>query len=121
MGLEWCKLITSDSGWVSDNYLGYARVIEWIYHHISILQLKEGIKEKNVEPDLPVEHWYVKMFKDWLKAHGIKYNGSVSELRAKIKSLKQNIESPPTLQGEENILLLWLTTLLVVSYQLFQA
>ena len=64
MGLKWRKLIISDSGWVSDNYLGYARVIKWIYHPISILQSKEGMKGKYVEPHLSVEHWYVKICKD---------------------------------------------------------
>ena len=101
IGLEWCKIITSESGWVSDNYLAYARVMKWIHHLISILQLEEGLKEDYVEPDIPVEHWYAKMCKDWLKAHGIKCNGYVSELKAKIKSLKENVESPQKLQAEE--------------------
>ena len=28
IGLEWCKVIVSDSGWVSDNYLAYVRLIK---------------------------------------------------------------------------------------------
>ena len=60
------------------------------------------------------------MCKDWLKFHRIKCNGYVSELKAKIKSLKENVESPPKLQVEENVILLWWTTLLVISYLLSQ-
>ena len=27
MGLDWCKVIESESGLVSDNYLGYCKVV----------------------------------------------------------------------------------------------
>ena len=63
IGLEWCKIITSDSGWSSDNYFAYKRVIKWIYHPISILKLEEGLKEECVESDIPIDHWYKKYVK----------------------------------------------------------
>ena len=37
------------------------------------------------------------MCKEWLKAHGIKFHGSVSQLRDKIRSLKNDVSSPPQL------------------------
>ena len=37
LGLDWCKVIVSNSGWVSDNYLAYARLVKWIYHPLSTL------------------------------------------------------------------------------------
>ena len=30
-GLDWLKLITSTTGWVSDNYLGFCRIMKWFY------------------------------------------------------------------------------------------
>ena len=36
MSLEWCKLIVSSSGWVSDNYVGFVRVCEWFYYPITV-------------------------------------------------------------------------------------
>ena len=61
MGLEWCKLITSESGWVSDNYLGFTRIIKWVYHPVCILQSMEGVYVPYIEPDIPVKRWYVQM------------------------------------------------------------
>lgn len=36
-----------------------------------------------------------------MKTHGIKYSRYVYELRVKVKSIKDNVESPPTLQVEK--------------------
>ena len=98
MGLEWCKLITSESGWVSDNYLGFTRIIKWVYHPVCILQSMERLHEPYIEPDIPVKRWYVQMCKDWLDAHGVEFNGKISELKEKIESLKANVQSPPKLK-----------------------
>ena len=38
MGLDWCKLIDTDSGWVSDNYLGFARIMKWYYYPLYHVQ-----------------------------------------------------------------------------------
>ena len=32
MGLDWCKLIDTEAGWVSDNYLTFARIMKWYYY-----------------------------------------------------------------------------------------
>ena len=29
LSLEWCKIIASEFGWVSDNYLAYSRIVKW--------------------------------------------------------------------------------------------
>ena len=36
--LDWCKMIDAESGWVSDNYLAYCRLVKWMYHPITTLQ-----------------------------------------------------------------------------------
>ena len=33
MGLDCCKLIDSQAGWVSDHYLSFIRIIKWIYSY----------------------------------------------------------------------------------------
>ena len=38
MGLDWCKLIDTDSGWVSDNYLGFARIMKWYYYPLYLVK-----------------------------------------------------------------------------------
>ena len=39
MRLYWCKVIESESRWVSGNYLGYCKIVKWLYHQI--YKLKE--------------------------------------------------------------------------------
>ena len=36
--LDWCKMIDAESGWVSDNYLAYCRLVKCRYHPIITLQ-----------------------------------------------------------------------------------
>ena len=36
--LDWCKMIDSETGWVSDNYLAYCRLVKWMYYPITTLQ-----------------------------------------------------------------------------------
>ena len=46
MRLDWLKLIDQELGWVSDNYLGYCRLVKWIYHSITR-------SNKSPETDVP--------------------------------------------------------------------
>ena len=91
IGLEWCKVIVSDSGWMSDNCLSYVRLINWFHYPICMLNLKDSLMGKYVEPNIPLKNWYVKMYKDWLKAHEVKFNGSASQLKNEIRSFKHNV------------------------------
>ena len=56
LGLDWCKIIVSDSEWVSEIYLAYARLVKWIYHPFSTLYLNQNDIEPYVEPSIPVHH-----------------------------------------------------------------
>ena len=40
IGLDWCKIINTNTGWVSDNYLAYARILKWIHHPMTMLEMK---------------------------------------------------------------------------------
>ncbi len=66
MGLDWCKVLVATSGWVSDNYIAFARICKWFYYPIVFLQQNEVYHE----PTLPLNKWYVKMCKEWLAAYG---------------------------------------------------
>ena len=97
MGLEWCKLLVANSGWVSDNYIAFTRICKWYYYPILTLQEKEVYQE----PNIPIKYWYVKMCKDWLTAHGDDTSGRIDVLKARIIALKEDIDNPPVLK--ENI------------------
>ena len=66
LSLEWCKIIASESGWVSDSYLAYSRIVKWCYHPISMSKYKDKdvLDDKYVETNTPIKHWCVKIFKD---------------------------------------------------------
>ena len=51
MGLDWCKLIYSEAGWVSDNYLALARIMKWLYSNVATIQQNRlpGIDIGNIE------------------------------------------------------------------------
>ena len=51
MGLDWCKLLDTESGWVSDNYLAFDRIVKWYYSPLSLLDLDTPY----VEPLNPVK------------------------------------------------------------------
>ena len=94
MGLDWCKLLTTTtSGWVSESYLAFSRVIKWYYYPITTLQPDKPY----VEPTIPLDTWYVKMCRDWLIAHGCDSKGYVKELKERIDTLKHRLEGPPVL------------------------
>ena len=93
MGLDWCKLLVASSGWVSDNYVAFARICKWFYHPIIILHAKETFEESTI----PIKHWYAKMCRDWLTAHGHETNGRLCELRQRILTLKNDTLNPPKL------------------------
>ena len=86
MGLEWCKLLVAKSGWVSDNYIAFARICKWFYYPIVFLQQNEVYHE----PTQPLKKWYVKMCKEWLTAYGYDTNGTVVVLRERIEAIKKD-------------------------------
>ena len=49
MKLDWLKLIDAESGWVSDNYLGYCRLVKWIYHSITRLKISNESDNSTIQ------------------------------------------------------------------------
>ena len=49
MGLDWCKTMLTKGGWVSDNYLAFARIFKCYYHPLGSLALEEEYKEPTKE------------------------------------------------------------------------
>ena len=84
--------MTTESGWVGDNCLAYARLIKWIHYPLSLLPVTD--EEKYIELIIPVKHRNKKLCRDLLIAYGIKCDGIISEWRLQIESLKQNDKSP---------------------------
>ena len=47
MGLDWCKLIDSEAGWVSDNYLAFAIIIKWYYYPLMQIVYRDHSKKRS--------------------------------------------------------------------------
>ena len=58
MGLEWCKLIDTEAGLVSDNYLAFARIMKWYYYPLLQIEYKDVStqKSRNVPCSVEVIH-----------------------------------------------------------------
>ena len=97
MSLDWCKVLRSESGWVSDNYLGYAKIIKWYYHLFQYCKTKTIYKELTS----PTQTWKGQECKDWLSACDILFVGEVNILRLEITRLMNQDEgSPPILRQQ---------------------
>ena len=55
-------------------------IIKWIHHPTSMLALKEELEDRYIEPEIPPKYSYHNMYKDWLKTHGVQFDGTISEL-----------------------------------------
>ena len=87
MGLEWCKLLDTDSGWVSDNYLAFTRIIKWYYYPLILMK---GL-HNYVEPSAEICKWNVKQCTEWLKLHGFDSVGRLESLREKVLLHKEDM------------------------------
>ena len=93
MGLEWCKLIDTESGWVSYKYLAFVRIIKWYYNHVTSLY-----PDKPFQETLTIANaWTLPACKECSKAHGYDNDGNATNLRNMMLELKSNSGDAPTL------------------------
>ena len=88
MGLEWCKLLDTDSGWVSDNYLAFTRIMKWYYYPLILMK---GV-HNYVEPSAEICKWNVKECTEWLKLHGFDSVGRLESLRQNVLLHKEDMK-----------------------------
>ena len=95
MNLSWCKVVSTESGtstgWISENYLGFCRIIKWYYH--SVLYYKQ--EQPYTDPQSPVETWLKDQCISFLRVRGLDCSGTRDDLRQKIKDLNSQEGGPP--------------------------
>lgn len=86
MHIEWLHLLPYKGkkfgGWVSENFLGFSRLIKWFYQNIG-----ESVPEQDDDapPEgLPQHKWLARHNKFWLKARGLQHIGSAIEIRKRV-------------------------------------
>ena len=96
LNLKWCKAMPYKGnklgGWVSENYLAFARVCKWFF---LILDNVGRDEEEYVEPTKPQNKWTKKENTGWLKIRGLDTKGNALELRTRVATLQQKEGGPP--------------------------
>jgi hypothetical protein len=73
--LEWCVVLKiagpNFGGWVSENNLALARLCNWFFLMLPVLNKDEQF----IEPDRPYTTWSMKELKGWLRNCGLNDKG----------------------------------------------
>ena len=71
-------------GWVSENYLGFARISRWFYH-----RLENAIEEEPYkDPEKPFDEWTKRENKEWLYYRDLSTGGSAAVLKKRVEEYK---------------------------------
>ena len=70
------------SGWVSENYLGMARMLPWFYNNMTNLM---GDPVAYKQPTSPQHKWTLTQNKGWLKSRSLSQKGKAKDLSIKVK------------------------------------
>ena len=86
--LSWCKIQphTTDSlgGWVSENYLGFARIIPFVCKDLANL----AVDPPFVEPSEPISKWKAEDCRSFCRWRRLPVSGKVADLRQRVRDNK---------------------------------
>jgi len=99
-GLDWLKCLEYSKtgkfgGWVSENFLGFSRLLKWFFQNICELRSASDDEDPG---DLPVSSWRKGHYIHWLRVRGLKTDGVVNELKARRSEAMQQETPPPVLE-----------------------
>ena len=78
-------------GWVSENYLGFARIMPWAYSILGDLVRSAPYEE----PDKDPKRWTKAENTKWLAVRGLDTQGTAVEVRARVASIRLAGAPPP--------------------------
>ena len=101
LDVSWCKCrdYRGDklAGWVSENYMAFARVVGWFYSGV------EGLTEEPIlheDPTgLPQSTWVKLQNQLWLRARNLDDSGTAKEVKERVAGLMDRTEGPPPVVG----------------------
>ena len=101
LGLQWCKALPytmgNFGGWVSENYLAFARLLPWFYSSVNYI---ESVQKPYEDPLGPRSKWTVTQNKRWLISRNLPAFGKAKDLRAAVdKYMNQEGGPPPVCPG----------------------
>ena len=99
LGLDWCRCVPYKNGklggWVSENYLSAARLMNWFYGAIDDVASDPTF----TEPDRPMNKWTKLHNQGWLGIRGLDTTGNADQLKARVLAYVQHPEGPPPEKG----------------------
>ena len=97
LNLSWCKVLPYSGGklggWVSENYLAFARLLKWFYSQLNVLETET----EYVQPTKGLVRWHKKELVEWLDRRGLDKSGKVSEVRFRVMLFMDQDGGPPPL------------------------
>lgn len=98
MDIQWINVLKyTGEGfghWVSENYLGFARVMPWFYQNIDEVAPEPII----LPPEATQKGWTKKHNEHWLKCRGLDTAGTAVELRKRVEKYMAQATPPPLIQ-----------------------
>ena len=95
LNLSYCKVLPYKKGklggWVSENYLGLARVAGWFYAHFGATKKEDPY----VEPTKDQWRWTKKENEAWLSVRGLDKKGDAKTLRSRVEEIMNRDGGPP--------------------------
>jgi len=99
LGLDWCRCVPYKNGklggWVSENYLSAARLMNWFYGTIDDIACDPTF----TEPDRPMNKWTKLHNQGWLGIRGLDTTGNADQVRARVLAYTQHPDGPPPEKG----------------------
>jgi len=98
--LDWLRVLKYGSGtfggWVSENFLAYARIMSWFYQGLESVAEDANHEDDGRPPDaLPQTKWLLKHNKWWLKRRGLDSKGLADALKARVRDYMEQPDGPP--------------------------
>ena len=96
LGISWCRCQPYKSGklggWISENYMGAARLFNWFYSEIGSVASDPSFI---LPDDKPIHKWSKKENTNWLKIRGLNTSGSAKELSIRVLEYIASSTGPP--------------------------
>ena len=97
MDIQWINILRYTGAgfghWVSENYLGFARLMTWFYQNIQYLEPEVVI----LPPEEGQKGWNKKHNEHWLKLRGLDASGKADELKNRVEAYMAQTDTPPVI------------------------
>ena len=105
MTIDWLAILPYKGGklggWVSENYLGFSRIMPWFYQNID--KATKVRHEDEPPPNLPQKKWTNKQNKYWLHQRGLDTSGKKHELADRVAKYL-GLPNPPPARADIDLL-----------------